>query len=118
METRDNVVAVNKIQLWLAIIAILISVIGSAVGCTMYINSIERRQSILEIRVEAFEKYGSGPARDAILMSTTVASKQISDMAQIDLKLKNLELVIHNISTTLTEVRADVKENLKRNKNL
>lgn len=107
---KDESVSVSKLQLIISVAAIMITIVGSVIAVTMYINSIERRQSIVEGRLDAFDKYGSGPARDAVSLAATVSNKQVSDMAAIDLKLDNLKLTLQNNSVILAEVRADVRD--------
>ena len=110
---KDDVVSVSKLQLWISVASIMLLIIGSVVAVTTYINSIDRRQSILEGKMDAFKEYGSATAMRAKSEVDIVAARQFSDTVLVNEKLKRIEELLMENKTVLSEVRADLKTHLK-----
>ncbi len=110
---EEESLMISKMQLRISVAAIMITIIASVIGVTLYITSIEREQALLKGRMDAFDSYGSKIAREAENEVAKLEARQQSDIAVVEQKLKNIEYMLSVNNTMLSELKIALNEHKK-----
>ena len=101
----SKAIAITRMQLAISLLAIILSIFGAALAAVTYVYSLDKKEAILEAKVDVLKEYGSTAAQTAVVLATAASSKAETINTVITMKLTAMESAITDLKAATNELR-------------